>query len=88
MSDILQEVGKKLVFPIDFQAQKEVSKKLTVILSVGVLFTSIYGYITQSLFNLLVAYGVIILVASLVIVPAYPSYNKHKLQWVTPKVVQ
>ena len=88
MSDILQDLQAKLVFPIDFPSQTTVFKRLHVILLIGVIFASMYGFITQSLSNLIVVYVAFILVTMLVVIPSYPSYKKHNLEWVQPEIVQ
>ncbi|CCE61106.1 hypothetical protein TPHA_0A00210 [Tetrapisispora phaffii CBS 4417] len=86
MSEILQDIGKKLVFPIDFKAQSSLTTKLNNILLVGSIFAMIYGYSTQSLSNAFYSYIAFISIAAMAVVPSYPSYNKHKLEWVKPKI--
>lgn len=87
MSEILENIHKKLVFPIDFPSQKKNEKVQAVILSVGAVLSCIIGFYAQSLFYLLVTYGIAYLIAIVAILPAYPAYTAHKLVWVHPRIV-
>lgn len=87
MSEILEDIRKKLVFPIDFPSQKKNEKLQAVILSVGAVLSCIIGFYTQSLFHLVVTYGLAYLTAIVAILPAYPAYTAHKLAWVHPRIV-
>jgi len=87
MSEIIQEISKHLVFPIDYPSQQKLNGRTHKLLIVVGIISFIYGYLTQSIQNLLISYGVGIIVTSIVVVPAYPFYNKQKLTFVEPKVV-
>ncbi|CCC69763.1 hypothetical protein NCAS_0D01820 [Naumovozyma castellii] len=86
MSAILDEIQKFLVLPIDFPSQKRTFELQQNILLIGAIAASIYGFLTQSLYNTLICYGVTFVVTLLLVVPPYPFYNKQKLQWVQPKL--
>lgn len=87
MSEIFEDIRKKLVFPIDFPSQKKNEKLQAVILSIGAVLSCIIGFYAQSLFYLLVTYGIAFLIAIVAFLPAYPAYIAHKPEWVHPKIV-
>ncbi|SMN20786.1 similar to Saccharomyces cerevisiae YJR010C-A SPC1 Subunit of the signal peptidase complex (SPC) [Maudiozyma saulgeensis] len=87
MSEIVQEINKYLVFPVDYPSQKKLNDRTHILIILFGIISFVYGYVTQSIKNLLICYGVGILITSLIIVPAYPFYNKQKLNFVTPKRV-
>ena len=76
MSEILQDVQRKLVFPIDFPSQRKTEKFQQLSLMIGALVACILGFAQQSL-------KVITLIC---VLPAYPWYNKQKLRWAQPKI--
>ncbi|QLG71002.1 hypothetical protein HG535_0B00400 [Zygotorulaspora mrakii] len=86
MSEILQELGRKLVFPIDFRSQKNTERYQQLILIAGAILASLIGFFAQSLLYLVVTYGLAIVVAMVVVLPAYPAYTREKLDWVKPKI--
>ncbi|CCH59586.1 hypothetical protein TBLA_0B07700 [Henningerozyma blattae CBS 6284] len=83
---MLENIGRKLIFPIDFPSQKRTFHLQSVILLISALFASAFGFFTQSLLNLLICYAAGVLITMLLVVPPYPSYNKKKLQWVKPSM--
>lgn len=87
MSSIVQEIQKKLVFPVDYPSQRALASKTQLLTKVVALIAFAYGLYTQSIGNLLMAYAAGLLVIALVVVPAYPAYNKQKLTFVVPKPV-
>lgn len=86
MSEILQEISRKLVFPIDYPSQKALSKRTTNLIKLVALVAFIYGCLTESIKNLLIAYASGIVVIGLIVVPPYPSYTRQKLVFVKPAV--
>ena len=87
MSSIVQEILKKLVFPVDYPSQRSLSSKAELLIKVVAVLAFVYGLYSQSIKNLLVVYGAGLVVVALVVVPPYPSYNKQKLSFVVPKQV-
>ncbi|CAI4034421.1 hypothetical protein SMKI_10G2120 [Saccharomyces mikatae IFO 1815] len=86
MSAILQEVQRKLIFPIDFPSQRKTEKLQQLSLTIGAVLACILGFAQQSLNVLLVVYGISCAVTLIFVLPAYPWYNKQKLRWVQPKI--
>lgn len=87
MSEVLQDIQRKLIFPLDFPSQKYTERLQQITLLIGAIIASIVGLSTQSLKNLIIVYGICIAITGLVVLPAYPAYTRRKLQWVQPKVV-
>ncbi|CAI4569228.1 CDA_G0029710.mRNA.1.CDS.1 [Saccharomyces cerevisiae] len=86
MSEILQDVQRKLVFPIDFPSQRKTEKFQQLSLMIGALVACIFGFAQQSLKVLLTAYGISCVITLICVLPAYPWYNKQKLRWAQPKI--
>ncbi|CAI4540676.1 CDG_1a_G0029970.mRNA.1.CDS.1 [Saccharomyces cerevisiae] len=86
MSEILQDVQRKLVFPIDFPSQRKTEKFQQLSLMIGALVACILGFAQQSLKVLLIAYGISCVITLICVLPAYPWYNKQKLRWAQPKI--
>ncbi|AQZ11653.1 SPC1 (YJR010C-A) [Zygosaccharomyces parabailii] len=86
MSEILQDIQRKLIFPLDFPSQKFTETVQQVTLLVGAILACNVGCATQSLKHLLIIYGISCLIAAIAVLPAYPAYTKKKLQWVQPEV--
>lgn len=57
VNEILNEVRKHLVLPVDFKAQERIEKLAYVILGIGAVTSFGIGFVTQSLQNLLVCFG-------------------------------
>ncbi|QLQ81139.1 hypothetical protein HG537_0E04940 [Torulaspora globosa] len=87
MSEILEEIKHKLVFPIDFPSQRRTERIQNVILAMGSLLSCLVGFYMQSLTHLMVIYGLSIVIALIVVLPAYPSYTRRKLEWARSKIV-
>lgn len=86
MSEILEEIKQKLVFPIDFPSQRNTERLINTILAAGSVVACLVGFYMQSLTYLLMIYGSVVVLTLIVVVPAYPSYTRRKLDWVKPKV--
>ncbi|CCD23961.1 signal peptidase complex subunit SPC1 NDAI_0C03010 [Naumovozyma dairenensis CBS 421] len=86
MSELLQELQKFLILSIDFPSQRKTALLQRNILIIGGIISCIVGFQTGSLSLLMGCYGVAYLITVLVVVPAYPCFNKQKLQWVQPKL--
>ncbi|QHS74249.1 signal peptidase complex subunit SPC1 SPAR_J02010 [Saccharomyces paradoxus] len=86
MSEILQDVQRKLIFPIDFPSQRKTEKFQQLSLTIGAVIACILGFTQQSLKVLLIAYGISCVVTLICVLPAYPWYNKQKLRWAQPKI--
>lgn len=87
MSELLQDIQRKLIFPLDFPSQRYTERLQQITLLIGAVVASIVGLSTQSLKNLLVVYGICIAITALLVLPAYPAYTRRKLQWVQPQVL-
>ncbi|CEP62660.1 signal peptidase complex subunit SPC1 LALA0_S06e00760g [Lachancea lanzarotensis] len=86
MSEVLQEIQKKLVFPIDFASQRRTDQLVHRALLFGTISASLIGFLTQSLFNLVIGFGATVALCMLVTLPSYTTYNKKRLEWVKPKI--
>ncbi|CAR21433.1 Signal peptidase complex subunit SPC1 [Lachancea thermotolerans] len=86
MSEVLQEIQKKLVFPIDFASQRRLDRSVYLCLMIGTVVSCFIGLFTQSLFNLVVSFGLTFCVCLALGLPSYPAYNKQRLEWVKPKI--
>ncbi|KAG0653744.1 Signal peptidase complex subunit [Monosporozyma unispora] len=84
MSEIFSELGNKLVFPIDYESQRNTLKRQKLLISVGCIISCIVGFLSQSILQLLICYLCFIFVTCVLILPAYKSYNKKRLQFVKP----
>lgn len=87
MSELLQDIQRKLIFPLDFPSQRYTERLQQITLLIGAVVASIVGLSTQSLKNLVVVYGICIAITALLVLPAYPAYTRRKLQWVQPQVL-
>lgn len=87
MSELLQDIQRKLIFPLDFPSQRYTERLQQITLLIGAVIASIVGLSTQSLKNLVVVYGICIAITALLVLPAYPAYTRRKLQWVQPQVL-
>ena len=88
VNEILNEVRKHLVLPVDFKAQERIEKLAYVILGIGAVTSFGIGFVTQSLQNLLVCFGGLFVVTLIVTLPPYSCYKKNQLKWVQPKVME
>lgn len=86
MSALLQDIQRKLIFPIDFPSQQKTESFQQLSLTIGAVIACILGFAQQSLYVLLVTYGISCVVTLLCVLPAYPWYNKQKLRWAQPKI--
>lgn len=87
MSEILEEIKKTLVFPIDYPSQERTESLQNALLAIGAALSCITGFYMQSLIWLLAIYGFSVVLTLIVVLPAYPAYNARKLEWVRPKIV-
>lgn len=87
MSEILEEIKKKLVFPLDFPSQEKAEFIQNALLAFGAFVSCLVGFYKQSLIWLLATYASAILLTLVVVLPAYPAYTARKVQWVRPKIV-
>ncbi|KAL6949728.1 hypothetical protein ACO0QE_000385 [Hanseniaspora vineae] len=84
MSEYLKALTDKLVFPIDFPSQEYVEVITNKILLIGLFSSCVFGLYTSSVINAFIFYGTTVVIALLLVIPPYPSYNEHKLTWATP----
>ncbi|SCU97326.1 LANO_0E15742g1_1 [Lachancea nothofagi CBS 11611] len=86
MSELLQEIQKKLVFPIDFASQRKTDQLVFRTLFFGTVTASLIGFFTQSLLNLIICFGVTFALCLVAVLPSYHAYNKQRPEWVKPKI--
>ncbi|SCU91452.1 LADA_0F10044g1_1 [Lachancea dasiensis] len=86
MSELLHEIQKKLVFPIDFVSQRQVERLVYRILFFGTSAACLIGFVTQSMFNLLTCFGVSFTLCLIAVLPSYPAFNKQRPEWVKPRI--
>ncbi|EIN06533.1 microsomal signal peptidase [Punctularia strigosozonata HHB-11173 SS5] len=81
MQDALQELidGK-----IDFEGQKTVEHIAKVALIALTVVSFIIGFALQSLRITFGVFGIGSLAVMLVVVPPWPSFNRHPVQWLAP----
>ncbi|CDO94627.1 unnamed protein product [Kluyveromyces dobzhanskii CBS 2104] len=79
--DILQDIGRQLVFPIDFESQKYTESLSNKALYLITLISFISGCLTQSLIitGIVFVSGIVLVLA--VVLPPYAAYNKQRPQW-------
>lgn len=80
--EVLQELGRHLVFPIDFESQKSTETFSNYALYITTTISCLVGFFTQSLLIGLILFATGYVVTLLAVVPAYPKFNKNKPQWV------
>lgn len=88
MSEILEEIKNKLVFPIDYPSQEKTEWLQNALLALGALISCIVGFYKQSLVYLLAVYISSVVLTLIVVLPAYPAYTARKLEWVRPKIIE
>lgn len=86
MSEVLQEIQKKLVFPIDFASQRETDRLVNRTLIFGTIAACFIGLFTQSLANLMMSFGVSLALCFAAVLPSYSAYNKRRPEWVKTKI--
>lgn len=87
--DVLQDLGRHLVFPIDFESQAYTERISKLGLYAVTVISCVVGYASNSIKICAAVFvaGVIGVMAA--VLPAYPAYNKNRPKWVSsgPKVV-
>ncbi|SCU79200.1 LAMI_0A07734g1_1 [Lachancea mirantina] len=86
MSEIMQEVQKKLTFPIDFASQRRADTLVFRVLLFGTITACFVGFLTQSVVNLVWCFGISYFLSLLAVLPSYPWYNKQRPTWVKTKI--
>lgn len=86
MSEIFQELGRKLIFPIDFHSQQRTERYQQIILMLGSFLACVVGFVSQSALYTVLVYGLAVLVAMVTVLPPYPHYTREKLEWVKPQI--
>lgn len=81
--DLLQDISQKLVFPVDFQAQRKLDRFSTLALYTAVIFSCLLAYVTQSLRTGIITFLGAMALMMLATLPAWPAYNKNKPTWVS-----
>ena len=84
MSEIFSELGNKLVFPIDYESQRNTQKRQNLMISVGCVISCIVGLLSQSILQLLICYLCFVFVTCVVVLPVYKSYKQKPLEFVKP----
>ncbi|KAH3676229.1 hypothetical protein WICPIJ_009189 [Wickerhamomyces pijperi] len=90
MSDVLIAIKNFVEGPIDYKSQKKTEDLNFYLLVLGSIIASLIGFITQSIFNLSIAFCVSIAATIIIVVPPYAAYNKEdnlNLPWFQPKAV-
>lgn len=85
MEQIAAQINELLEFPIDFEGQKKVDRIISLFVPVSAVVSVTVGFITQSLFSLLVTFALAVLVTSVLVLPAWPQYKKNPVQWLQVK---
>lgn len=80
--DVFKEFSRMIVFPIDYESQNYLNRLKIKLLYSGIVASCVIGYSTNSLLNLLYTFIGVYIMALVIILPAYPNYNKYRLQWV------
>lgn len=86
--EILNELKQHLVMPIDFKAQQRLDHLTHIVLGTGAFVSFGYGFYTQSLYNLMVVFGVFCVVMMLIALPPLPAYRKNNLKWAETKITK
>lgn len=88
VQEILDEVKQRLVLPIDFKAQQRLDRLTHIVLGIGALVSFVYGFFTQSLYNLMVCFSAFSIVMLLIALPPFPAYRKNNLKWAETKIAK
>ncbi|KAI0071362.1 microsomal signal peptidase [Panus rudis PR-1116 ss-1] len=71
---------------IDFEGQKKVERISRSTLVTATVLSFLIGFILQSLRVTFAIFGISAIALLIVVVPPWPAYNRHPIQWLTPKV--
>jgi len=82
MTDLFSQVFYK---NIDFEGQRVTEKATHYALVIISIFSFLAGFALQSLQATFVLFGGLVLVLSLVIIPPWPAYNAHPVEWLPSK---
>lgn len=77
-----------LEFTIDFQSQLFIDWFINIALYICSVASVLVGFWFQQVSYTIYSFGVGIVVVLLVVLPAYPSYNKNQQQFLTVNYVQ
>ncbi|AET39795.1 signal peptidase complex subunit SPC1 Ecym_4783 [Eremothecium cymbalariae DBVPG len=80
--EVLQELGWKLLFPIDFESQRYTAAISSKLIAVGTVLGCLLGYFTNCCLMTVYTFGATYILTLLIVVPAYPAYNKKRVNWV------
>eukprot|EP00271_Cylindrocystis_brebissonii_P009537 TRINITY_DN24494_c0_g1_i1.p1 TRINITY_DN24494_c0_g1~~TRINITY_DN24494_c0_g1_i1.p1 ORF type:complete len:115 (-),score=13.20 TRINITY_DN24494_c0_g1_i1:955-1299(-) len=72
---------------MDWQGQKLAEQLMQYIVLLAAIISFLAGYLLQSYKVMMAIYCGGILVASLVTIPNWPLFNRNKLQWLSPDVI-
>ncbi|KNE01214.2 hypothetical protein QG37_02104 [Candidozyma auris] len=85
MDQIAAQINDLFEFPIDFEGQKKVDHIINLYVFVSALLSVLVGFVTQNLFLLLVTFASVLVVTSIIVLPAWPQYKKNPVQWLQVK---
>ncbi|CAG99476.1 signal peptidase complex subunit SPC1 [Kluyveromyces lactis] len=88
--EVLQDLGRQLVFPIDFESQSYTESISNKALYLITFFSFISGYLTESIKVSGIVFVLGLIVVLVIVLPPYSAYNKHRPQWANsgPTVVE
>lgn len=69
MNSVIEDIQKKLVFPIDYPKQRKYNQYNKIILIIAGIISSLIGFTTQSLFLTFIIYLAFIILTLLVLLP-------------------
>lgn len=85
MDQIAAQINDLLEFPIDFEGQKKVDRIITLFVPVSAIVSVIAGFLTQSLFLLVVTFALTVLVTLVLVLPPWPQYKQNPVKWLQVK---
>jgi len=70
---------------IDFEGQKKVDDLVRYTLIASTVVSFILGFALQSLSITFGSLGVLTIALCLIVIPPWPMFNRHPVQWLSPK---
>lgn len=86
MSEIVESLKGILEGPIDYKSQKFTEQLSYKLLIAGAIVSSLVGFFTQDLKNLLIVAVLFVVITLGIILPPYPGYNTQKFEWYSPQI--
>lgn len=80
---VYDNFSRPSIFVMDFVGQKLADMLSNVLLWMGAIVAFVVGFGLQNFEAMIATFGAAVAVVMLVVVPDWPFYNKHPIQWCT-----